>query len=145
MITIYLAFSVIAVLTGVLCYTSAAHKAIKAVAIVGVVALGLGLEGHYRASLGKPIEDYPPKGFIYVHHEVQGEDIAIWVWIEETGNRLYTIPYTQETAEELAEAQKKGTPMEGEFIIQEGDSRQTPQSLIMDDWVGENTGEIKGG
>ena len=149
MVIIYLSLSALALLIGVLSYTSAAHKALKALAIVGVIALGLGLEGHYRASLGKPIEMFPEGEWLYVAHQVQGEDIFLWNWTEEDGNKLYVFSMTQEKAEqleEMKEAQEWGVEMQGEFILNDSGMRtdQDP-ALIIDDWVGDYTGETKGG
>jgi len=146
MTVIYIAFVSLALLVAVLAYTSRAYGVIKAIAIVGLVALGLGLEGHYKASLGKPIESNPPNGFIYIHHEIQGEDIIIWSWVKGVGHRLYVIPFDQRAAEELAEAQQQGTPQQGRFETDErGVDGDADSGLIFDDWVGDNTGETKGG
>ena len=146
MTIIYTAFVCLTLLVAVMAYTSGANRVVKAAAIVSLVVVGLGLEGHYRASLGKPIENYPPDGFVYVHHEVQGEDIAIWAWLEKSGNKLYLIPFDQETAEELAEAQEKGTPQQGTFTNkQDGKRNDSDSGLIFDDWIGDYTGETKGG
>jgi len=146
MTIIYLAYASLTLFMAYLAYVSFANKIIKGAAIVALVIFGLGLELHYKESLGSPIEALPPDGFIYVHHEVQGEDITIWVWLEDKGDKLYLIPFDQETAEELAEAQKKGTPQQGSFNTdQNGQKNDSDSSLIFEDWMGDYTGETKNG
>ena len=145
MIIIYVAFACLAVLLGWLTYTTPAHRMVKAVAIVGLIILGLGLEAHYKRSLGKPIPDYPQGEFLYIAHEVQGDSIMLWAWTEGRGNRLYVIPFNQDTAEALEEAKDADGDQGGEFRADEGgEQNDFEPSLIIDDWFGEYTGETKG-
>lgn len=145
MTTIYMLFVVFALLFAVVSYSSKEPKLVKALVIVSFVVLGLSVEGHYRYSLGKPIEDYPVGKWVYVHHEVQGGNIILWVWWEDTGNKLYSFPFDQDTAEELADAQQQGNDQIGEFEEQpEEEGRlDTAQVLEFDEYVGEYTGETK--
>lgn len=118
MMTIYVSFVALAVLVAVLCYISRAYSVLKAVTLAALVMLGLGLETHYRDQLGAPIAAYPQEEFTYVNHQVQHEQIFLWVWTKERGNRLHVIPFDQETAEKLEEAKKKseaGTGQQGTF------------------------------
>ena len=134
MIVIYTAFVVLSVAVAVLLYVSGAHKIIKALALSSLVVLGLGLEDHYRENLGKPIDGYPSREFIYVHHELQGQSIYLWVYIPDIGHRLYAFPYSQETAEELEEgqdAQATGTEQVGRFV--QDPRNPEARSLEMDD------------
>lgn len=143
---IYLAYGVLTLLIALLIYKSYSHKFFKALSIVTLVTLGLGLEEHYRTQLGSPIGAEPPNGFVYVHHEVQSENIYIWVWVPEVGNRLYYIPYDQEKAEKLAEAQGEGSPQQGTFTTsQNGEGNDSETSLEFDDWHGDYTGGTKDG
>lgn len=134
MLTIYIAFTALALCVAVLLYASHAHAVIKATALASLIVLGLGLESHYRDRLGAPIEGYPQGGFTYVHHVIYGNSIMLWVNTEGLGSRLYVFPYDQETAEELEEAKEgndQGFERTGAFVV---DPRNTEaMSLEMDD------------
>ena len=119
MLTIYIAFTALALSIAILLYVSQAHKIFKALALSSLIVLGLGLEAHYRDNLGAPIMGYPQGEFAYIHHQLQGQTILLWVYIEDIGHRLYVFPYDQETAEELKEgkeAQAEGQEQEGRFV-----------------------------
>jgi uncharacterized membrane protein YqiK len=143
MTLVYAAFAVLAVLVGILVYTTLVFNLIKAGAIVALIVLGLGLEVHYRSKLGAPIEGYPDDKALYVAHQVQGVHILIWVWDETLNNRLYMIPYDQATAEQLEAAGEAGSEQSVEFIESEGDNGSTEVSVEVDDWSGDRTEETK--
>lgn len=141
---IYLSFVGLSLLVSWVAYAGKVHWFIKGAMLTFLILFGLFVEGHYRERLGAPIESLPPNGFIYVHHEVVADTILIWAWVEETGDRLYVIPFDQDTAEALAEAQQKGTDQQGSFVSDsEGTENDSDSSLIFDDWMGDYTGETK--
>lgn len=145
MIYIYLTFVALTLLVAWVAYLGKVHWSVKGVMLSALVVFGLAVESHYRSVLGEPIEARPPSGFVYVHHEVQGESIVIWAWLEDRGDRLYIIPFDQDTAEELAEAQKQGTPQQGSYKTdEEGHKSDSDSGLIFDDFITEYTGETKG-
>lgn len=132
--TIYLLLSSLVVF---LIYYSSLSKFIKASALTATVLLGLITQDHYTSQLGKPIEVYPDGEFVYVHHVSEGDNIILWTWTEDKGDRLYAFPYSQESAEKLEEAKEntnKGEPQSGEFI--ERESGEFRQGLRIDDWRG---------
>jgi len=135
MMTIYVSYVVMAVSSAILLYTSRAFFAIKLVALASVVVLGLGLEAHYRDQLGAPIAAYPEGEFEYVYHSVQGDSIYLWVWNKTKENRLYVIPYDQETAEELEKAKQQaqeGDATEGTFVSDRTGSSEEQNLEISD-------------
>ena len=141
MIVIYAAFSLLALSVVYLLYTSRAHRGLKAASLALFTLFGVTVYDHYVSSLGAPIQAFPDTEFVYVHHNIAGKTIELWVWTEERGNRLHEIPYSQETAEELEKAKKKsqnGRPQKGEFPPDDG-KVTTPRSPKFDDW--QPTGE----
>ena len=139
MIILYMLFSLLAIAVVWLLYTSKAHRGLKGASLVLLTVFGLSMYEQYVSVLGAPIQGVPEGEFVYVHHEVSGDDINLWVWTEENGNRLYTFPYSQEAAEELTKAQEKteeGVPQAGQFPAGE-DSVLTPQSPEFDDYAPE--------
>lgn len=144
MTIIYIAFTVLALAMAILLYVSQAHKIFKALALSSLIVLGLGLEAHYRENLGAPIEGYPPGEFIYIHHQLQGQTILLWVYLEGIGHRLYVLPYDQETAEELKEGkdeQAEGHEQSGQFI--QDPRNPDAKSLELDDVSLSSRGERK--
>ena len=144
MTIIYISFTALALSIAILLYVSQAHKIFKALALSSLIVLGLGLEAHYRANLGTPIKDYPSGEFIYVHHELQGQTIYLWVYYQDIGHRLYVFPYDQDTAEELKdgqEAQAEGQEQVGRFV--QDPRNPDARSLEMDDATlsGSDTGK----
>jgi len=143
---IYIAFVVLTLLVSWVAYLGKVHWSIKGVMLSALVLFGLFVESHYKSALGAPIDSRPPDGFIYVHHEVVADDILVWAWVEDQGDRLYVMPYDQDDAEALEEAQQKGTPQQGAFTItQDGEQNDSDSGLIFDDWMGDYTGETKNG
>lgn len=117
-------------------FYSSIHFSVKGTALSLAVLLGVVTHGHYTEQLGKPVQGYPPVEFVYVHHNVDGDNINLWIWTEDRGNRLYVMPYSQETAEELEKAKAKtegGQAVAGEFIEQE-DGREGHPGLELDDY-----------
>jgi hypothetical protein len=144
MILIYTIYLLLSSLVVFLVYYSSLSKFIKASALTATVLLGLVTQDHYTAQLGKPVEAYPSGEFVYVHHVSAGDDIVLWVWTEDSGDRLYVFPYSQETAKKLEEAKegtKEGKPQVGEFKEKKGD--QFAPGLRLDDWRGPSTQETK--
>lgn len=136
MITLFVLFSLLVVSVVWLLYTSKAHRSLKAAALVLLTVFGLVMHSEYVKVLGAPLQSLPEGEFVYVHHEVAGDDINLWVWTEAKGNRLHTFPYSQEAAEKLEGAKQKteeGVPQAGEFPAGE-DNVLTPQSPEFDDW-----------
>lgn len=143
MLLIYTVYLLLSSLVVYLMFYSTLNKFIKAIALTVIVLLGLITQDHYISNLGKPINAYPVGEFVYVFHVPQGDDISVWVWTEEDGNKLHTIPYSQEAAEKLQNAKEKseaGQAQKGEFT--EGDSKHAA-GLTMDKWQGPKTEETK--
>ena len=144
MILIYTIYLLLSSLVVFLIYYSSLSKFIKASALTATVLLGLITQDHYTSQLGKPIEIYPDGEFVYVHHVSAGDDIILWTWTEDVGDRLYIFPYSQETAEELEEAKEgtaEGKPQTGEFT--EKENGQYAPGLHIDDWKGPSSQESK--
>jgi hypothetical protein len=140
MTTIYVAFVISALLLSVVAYGSRVHVAIKAVAFSSLVLLGVFTEGYYRDQLGAPIRHYPQGEFMYIHHIIVGDEIRLWIWTDERGDRLYVLPYDQETAEELKEAKEQtegGNTQQGEFVTEDDGGKPQPPSLQTDNWKGD--------
>lgn len=136
MTTLYVLFSILAISVVYLLYTSKAYRGLKAAALVLLTVFGLTVHEHYVSALGAPLQGVPEGEFVYVHHQIAGDTIELWVWTEERGNRLYEIPYSQETAEELEKAKQKnegGTPQQGEFPPTDGKTASPPAPKF-DDW-----------
>jgi len=81
MILIYSVYLLLSALVVFLIFYSSLSKLIKATALTATVLLGVVTQEHYSSQLGKPIEEYPPGGFVYVHHVSAGDAITLWVWI----------------------------------------------------------------
>lgn len=145
MIPIYIAYTLLMSLLVFLMFYSTLGKFLKATALSLSLVLGLLVQAHYQDQLGKPIPTYPTGEFLYVHHETQGDSIKLWAWSEEEGDRLYIFPYSQETAQKLAEAQDKaeeGVEQSGEFSGDDGD--ESSPGLRVDDWEApDNIGDLK--
>ena len=144
MILIYTIYLTLSALVVFLVFYSSLGKFIKAIALTAAVLLGIITQDHYTSQLGKPILMHPPAEFLYVHHVAEGDNILLWTWEEGKGNRLYSIPYDQETAKKLEEAKKKGKggePQEGNFTPRT-DSRKSP-GLHLDPWEGPLTERTK--
>jgi len=147
MISMYVTYVVVALLLTIMIYSADVHKTLKFCTLTVFILFGLVVDYHYRNSLGAPIENYPQGEFLYVHHENIGGDILIWAATEAKGDRLYRIPYDQDTAEELAEMQQQGNDQVGEFIQEEDDRfGNTDPAVVLerDEFVSENTEETKG-
>lgn len=139
MILIYTFYVLLSALVVFLIFYSPLNKAIKTIALTVLILLGLTTQEHYIDQLGRPIELHPDGSFVYVHHVVQGDNIFLWVWTENNGNRIHSIPYTQETAKELQDGKEKaenGVEQEGEFI--DSHNGEAP-GLVVDDWRGPRT------
>jgi hypothetical protein len=137
MITLYVLYTLLAVTVGWLLYASKAHRAVKGAALVLLTIFGLTMYQQYVSALGAPLQGVPEGEFVYVHHEVKGDNINLWVWTEGRGDRLHTFPYSQEAAEELEQAKEKtegGVPQSGEFPPGE-DGVVTPEALEFDDYT----------
>ena len=145
MTTIYIVYALLMSLLVFLMFYSTLGKFLKATALSLSLVLGLLVQEHYQDQLGKPIPTYPTGEFLYVHHETQGDSIKLWAWSEEEGDRLYIFPYSQETAQKLAEAQEKaeeGVEQSGEFSGDDG-NEESP-GLRVDDWeTPDNIGDLK--
>ena len=94
-----------------LAYTSRfpAYLKLMMLPLAGVIVLS-SLAIYYE-SLGKPNPYGMPERSEYIHHRITNDDtIVVWLLTEEKGDRLYVIPYTRESAQELEEAkeQKEG-------------------------------------
>jgi hypothetical protein len=143
MILIYITYLLLAALVVFLIFYSSMGGVIKASALTLAVLLGVFVQGHYIKQLGSPIDGYPDYEFVYVHHIAEGNEIKLWVWSKETGDKLYVLPYSQEIAEELEKAKSKaeGGAMQGGSF--EETSRDKAPGLHLDDWKGDNTSERK--
>ena len=140
MTSIYISFAVATILVCFLIYSSRLHVAIKALAFSSLVLLGFFTEGYYRDQLGAPIKGLPQGEFVYMHHIVVGDQIRLWIWTEDRGDRLYVMPYDQETAEELEKAKQEtegGSTQQGEFHTEDDNGKPQPPSLRTDDWKGD--------
>jgi hypothetical protein len=127
-----------------LIFYSSLSKFIKAAALSVSVLLGVVTQNHYVSQLGKPIEAYPVGEFVYVHHVTVGNDIVLWTWTEDVGDRLYSFPYSQETAEKLEEAKEEsegGQEQSGEFTTTNNGNHEP--GLIIDRWDGQASEETK--
>lgn len=112
----------------------------KVVAIVALALLGAFSYDHYKDSLGSPVPSYPEGQFLYVYHVSQGDDIVLWVYTEDRGNRLYEFKYDQDTMEKLEEAKETsedGSGVAGTFTGNPDDGGI--RSLETDDWKPSNT------
>lgn len=143
MILIYTAYLLLSAVVVFLVYYSSLGRTFKASALTLAVLLGVFAQSHYIKQLGSPIHEYPADGFVYVHHTAEGDFIKLWVWLEDRGDRLYIIPYTQETVKALEEAKEEtaiGNPQSGEF---EGEGERQEPGLQLDDYQGGSVIERK--
>lgn len=137
MTNIYIVYLLLSTFVVFLMFYSRLNVFIKALALSTTILLGLLTQTHYMLQLGKPIKKYPADKFVYIHHMSQVDKIYVWVWTDETGNRLHVIPYSQDTAEELQkgkEGQQRGSTQEGKFSKAK-DGSNNP-GLIIDTWKG---------
>ncbi len=136
MTLILTAYLLLIAVTVFMVFYSSIHYSVKGTALSLAVLLGVVTQAHYTDQLGKPIQGFPTVEFVYVHHNTDGDDINLWIWTEDRGNRLYVMPYSQETAEELEKAKAKtegGQATTGEFIEREDNAEGNP-GLELDDY-----------
>ena len=143
MLILQVTYVLLAAVVVFLMFYSRLSYLVKASALTLSVLLGALAQSHYVKLLGSPIQGFPSYEFVYVHHTAVGGVIKLWIWDEGLGDRLYIIPYDQDTAQELEEAQKeseKGTPQSGQFSEEEtGSDKDQSPSLELDDWAGDKT------
>ena len=98
---------------------------------------------------GKALEELPPNDFYRVHHiNIEENEIAftyIWAYTENTGHKLYKIPYNRDTAKQLEEMEKQqqaGHEVTGKFVT---DKDTTQKELTVEHIQSEleNENELK--
>lgn len=127
-----------------LLYYSKAPSIIKASALTVFVITGLIIYSHYIHYLGTPITGYPDYEFVYVHHEIRGETVLLWIQkTSDLTSRLYSFEYDREVAKKLQQAQAskaQGIKVSGEFKNQ---SRSQAPGLDLDAWKGRSNTFVK--
>jgi len=82
----------------------------------------------YKQNLGTPQTKYPTSEFVYVYHKFSADGRWIYIWIddEESGDKLYKVPYTRRMAEDIGEAasateEDAGAGIVGQFVFRDGE------------------------
>lgn len=144
MTSIYVLYLLLSALVVFLMFYSTISGFYKSITLSVLVLVGVVTRDHYVSQLGKPITGFPAYEFVYVHHVSRGDTILIWVWSEDSGNKLYSFPYSQALAEELEQAKKKaeqeGDSPSGKFTDSRGDGSI---HLETGSWVGSSTERTK--
>jgi len=146
MITITILSILLVVTLCILTYYSYTNKFVKLLALPLLLSLFFTSYNHYLSEMGKPFPFPLPEEAEYVFHKITSEDtILVWLSDEESGDRLYVIPYTREAAKELQEAKEKGEegiPQQitstqqpsGEYTVNTEDSRRgIGQTILLKD------------
>ena len=92
--------------------------------LVGIFPLALGLGGWVMLTLmtgPKPhaLELRTGETALLAHNWVEGEAIYLWVrWPDEAAPRAYRLPWSEETAQQIEEAQKSNEQEGGETVVE---------------------------
>lgn len=68
---------------------------------------------------GYPVRTVPEGEWEYIHHELRGQDIVLWLQVEDNRDRMYVIPYSDKNKERLegaAKEKQEGKRVRGEAI-----------------------------
>ena len=135
---IIISFAIITLMLFVfLVYYSRLHILLKLVTLPLAITLSGLVTYHYIDNLGKPLDRPIPDVMEYVHHEINGNLVYVWLTTEERGHRLHVVPYDREQTKALEEAKEKKEQSQGmavevtkSDIKGEGDSKPTYDIVV---------------
>jgi hypothetical protein len=96
-----------------LVYYSRIHLMLKLITLPLAIMLSGLVTLNYLDNLGAPLGRELPAEIEYMHHEVQGKLVFVWIKTDDRGNRIHVIPYERNQVKALEEAKKKKEQQKG--------------------------------